>query len=164
MTGRQYKAMLQWLRQRPGWAKAVQVLTRGLPVLFAISYTGICVGLFLLKDMRLFRFMGVPAGTLATVLVLRRVLKRPRPYEVYGFQPLISREKGGDSCPSNHTASAFSIALAVWYLWRPGGIVALALAAAVGASRVVTGVHWPEDVAAGAGIAFLYGIMGFWIF
>lgn len=163
MDGQQYQEMLQWLRKRPFFAKVVTAATRGLPAFFALGYIGTCLALLLLRDSRLLRFAGVPAVTLGVVLVLRKFINRTRPYEVYGFQPLITRDKKGKSCPSNHTASAFVIALAFLYLSVPAGIIGLALAAAVAGSRVVTGVHWPGDVLAGALVAVLLGYIGLWI-
>lgn len=163
MTHQQYDRLFRWLQERPGLAEWVRRLTKGLPLLFAFCYIGICGWLVLTRDIRVWRFMGVPAVILALVLFLRRSLNISRPYEVYGFQPLISREKGGQSCPSNHTASAFSIALALLYLWVPAGAVALAMAAILGVSRIVTGVHWPRDVAVGAVLGVLLGFVGFWV-
>jgi membrane-associated phospholipid phosphatase len=62
------------------------------------------------------------------------------------------------SFPSGHAAAAFALA-GIWImgvagrrLWR-GGL--LALAALVGLSRIMVGVHWPLDV--------LWGMLGGWL-
>jgi undecaprenyl-diphosphatase len=56
------------------------------------------------------------------------------------------------SFPSGHTASAFAFAYGAGRAEPRVLLPLLALAAAVGYSRVHTGVHYPTDVLAGAGI------------
>ena len=164
MTAKQYGQMLKGIRRRPFLAKMVVCTAKGLPVLFAAGYAGLCVWLCWLQDGRLWRIIAVPAWTLGVTLVLRRIIDRRRPYEVYKGLPLISREKAGRSCPSNHTVSAVIIALAVFYLSPAAGAAALAAALLVAVSRVAVGVHWPSDVIVSIAFAVLAGLLGFWIF
>lgn len=53
------------------------------------------------------------------------------------------------SFPSNHTAIAFALACGIWLVNRKWGIVAVAIAAVEGISRVYLGQHYPHDVVAG---------------
>ena len=162
MNAAHYEQIFAWLEQRPQLKRTVQLAAKGLPLLFAAAYGFTSALLFLQKDERLFRFLIVPAATLGSCLVLRRMIDAPRPYEVYGFQPLIARDKKGQSCPSNHTTSAVVIALAFLYLSPHGGWMMLP-ALLVALSRVVCGVHWPKDVLAGIVLAGLFGFLGLWI-
>lgn len=96
----------------------------------------------------------------ATVLVgaahvasmgVKRVVRRPRPH-LPAARPLVSTA-GRHSFPSSHAASSTAAAVAFGAL-LPGPFRLLGpfppLAAGVCASRLVAGVHYPSDVAAGA--------------
>ncbi|MGI9135232.1 MAG: phosphatase PAP2 family protein [Rhodoferax sp.] len=67
------------------------------------------------------------------------------------------------SMPSGHTLTAFAVASALYFAlpaasrWRQGWL--FALAAAVGLSRVAVGAHWPGDVAVGACLGLLSGML-----
>ncbi|ORL78723.1 bifunctional phosphatase PAP2/diacylglycerol kinase family protein [Prescottella equi] len=56
------------------------------------------------------------------------------------------------SFPSGHSASAAAFATAVALEYPAAGVALAPLAAAVAYSRVHTGVHWPSDIAVGAGV------------
>jgi membrane-associated phospholipid phosphatase len=67
--------------------------------------------------------------------------------------------------PSGHAMTAFAVVtilfLAGGAFWRRPAVIAAAilLAAAVGVSRLASGVHWPADVAAGAALGWATGIV-----
>ena len=92
----------------------------------------------------------VAAAHLASMAV-KRVVRRPRP-ALDGRVPLV-RTAGRHSFPSSHAASAGAAAVAFGAV-RPGLGVA-PLAALVCVSRLVAGVHYPSDVAAGAALGAL---------
>jgi membrane-associated phospholipid phosphatase len=90
----------------------------------------------------------------ATVVntVIKPLARRRRPDRAAGEVPLDRhvRMPGSRSFPSGHTAAAVAFAHGVARVMPWAGVPLYALAAAVGYSRVHTGVHYPGDVLGGA--------------
>lgn len=88
---------------------------------------------------------------------VKRIVRRPRPSHV---TPLV-RTAGRHSFPSSHATSAAAAAVAYGML---GAYAVPPLAAAMCLSRLVVGVHYPTDVAAGAALgAAAAGLGARWI-
>ncbi|MFF8094241.1 phosphatase PAP2 family protein [Streptomyces sp. NPDC016675] len=99
------------------------------------------------------RGTALTAGAHLVSMGVKRVVRRPRPAHVV---PLV-RTAGRHSFPSSHAASAAAAAVAFGAL----GIGAVRpVAAAVCVSRLVVGVHYPSDVAAGAALGALTARLG----
>lgn len=76
---------------------------------------------------------------------------RERPTAAHPDAHLFFVAPSGDpSFPSDHAGAAFAIAFAVLFLSRRAGLGFLVAAAAIGLSRVMIGLHYPGDIAAGA--------------
>ncbi|MFF7332917.1 phosphatase PAP2 family protein [Streptomyces sp. NPDC008150] len=91
------------------------------------------------------RATALTGGAHVASMGVKRVVRRARPAHV---APLV-RTAGRHSFPSSHAASAAAAAVAYGAL----GVRAVPpLAAAVCLSRLVVGVHYPSDVAAGAAL------------
>ena len=78
------------------------------------------------------------------------LVRRPRPFS--RSRPPLIRMPRSTSFPSGHTAAAFAFATAACTELPVLAPALVPLAGAVAYSRVHTGVHYPSDVAAGAGI------------
>ena len=110
--------------------------------------------------------VGVVLATAAVVFVLKLVVRRPRPCASLQCVTALCRAPTDFSFPSGHAAGSFAVAtfLATWLVLRhraplpAAGLVALA--AAIGVSRVYLGVHFPGDVLAGAVIGGAVGAAG----
>ncbi|MFF4184611.1 phosphatase PAP2 family protein [Streptomyces sp. NPDC001691] len=89
----------------------------------------------------------VAAAHLASMGV-KRVVRRPRP-RLPAAEPLV-RTAGRHSFPSSHASSAAAAAVAFGALRPAGARLVPPLAAAMCVSRMVAGVHYPSDIAAGA--------------
>lgn len=86
-------------------------------------------------------------------MAVKRIVRRPRPAHVV---PLV-RTAGRHSFPSSHATSAAAAAVAYGAL---GVRVVPPLAVAMCVSRMVVGVHYPSDVAAGAALGALTARLG----
>ncbi|MDG9691330.1 phosphatase PAP2 family protein [Streptomyces sp. DH17] len=99
------------------------------------------------------RGTALTAGAHVVSMGVKRVVRRPRPAHIV---PLV-RTAGRHSFPSSHATSAAAAAVAFGAL----GVHAVwPLAAAVCVSRLVVGVHYPSDVAAGAALGALTARLG----
>jgi undecaprenyl-diphosphatase len=85
--------------------------------------------------------------------VISHLWDRPRPYDAHplGVIPLLTPSQD-PSFPSDHATAAFAIAFGILFVARRAGLFFLVWAVLIAASRVLTGMHYPTDVLAGAGI------------
>ena len=163
------------MRSYPDWYRAISasfrseiaeqfviILDRALVALVAIAYIAVAAMLVVSGDiLRAFRFVAVPALTFALVSYLRNRWDAPRPYDLYDIDPIIRKNEQGRSMPSRHVSSAVIIACALAWYNLDWGVLAFAASAVVAFTRIVGGVHFPRDVAVGAGISLVCGILGF---
>ena len=92
--------------------------------------------------------------------VMRLVINAPRPYELLEFYEKKPKNKSGRSFPSRHVFSVFVIGTVMIPTSAFLGAALLVLGAALGAMRVLLGVHFIRDVVAGALIGVLSGVVG----
>ena len=90
------------------------------------------------------------------VQLAKRAVSRPRPTLNRSHAALL-RAPDRFSFPSGHSAAAMSIAFAYTVAHPALAAPLLAIAMAVGVSRVALGVHYPSDVLAGQLLAVLTG-------
>ncbi|WP_369213013.1 phosphatase PAP2 family protein [Streptomyces flavofungini] len=103
------------------------------------------------------RGTALTAAAHLTSMGLKRIVRRPRPD--CAAAPLV-RTAGRHSFPSSHATSSAAAVVAYGALRPAGARLVPPLAAAVCVSRLVVGVHYPSDVAAGAALGALTARLG----
>lgn len=150
-------------------AASSPVLDRTLPALGRAAdhsglWIGIAAGLALTKNKWARRaalrgLAGIAVASTTTNVLAKGLTGRRRPVGEVPLSRRPSRMPRTTSFPSGHAASAAAfavgVALEMPVLAAPVGT----LAAAVGASRVVTGVHFPSDVVAGFAVGTGAGLL-----
>jgi undecaprenyl-diphosphatase len=91
------------------------------------------------------------------VQLVKRSVERPRPSSRVHCDTLVA-EPPCFSFPSGHATAAMSVAFMYAAAFPSYAIALMALAVAVGFSRVRLGVHYPGDVLAGQLIALISDI------
>ena len=96
-----------------------------------------------------FVFAGPVLGEFVAFLT-RSFYNRPRPFETLSLLHQLIPHEGGGSFPSSHATFFFALAMGI-YLWHKRWGAAFFVAAfLIAISRVVSGIHWPLDIVAGA--------------
>lgn len=129
---------------------------------FAMYTTGFIYILFNYTKYNIFKYIFVPLVTIIIAKIIRKILKAKRPFEKMNIKSLVYH-KGGGSMPSNHSASAMVLALALSYITPHLFFVYFCLALITGISRIMAGLHYPIDVFFGFLLGFCVGILGFFI-
>jgi membrane-associated phospholipid phosphatase len=102
---------------------------------------------------RLASLSGLAAAGLGLLVAqpIALLVDRPRPFEAHPADTLLLVPPSHEpSFPSDHAVAAFAIAFAVAFFGRRVGAFFLAAATVVAFTRVLVGLHYPGDIAAGA--------------
>jgi undecaprenyl-diphosphatase len=138
--------------------------TRVVSIFFAswLLWVGVAlVAIFWFVERRV-RFVSAVVAAVSAVLAwvvnqwIGELYFRPRPFvDLAAVHKLISKSVDEKSFPSDHTAIAFALALAVFMVNRKWGIALLILAVLTALGRVLVGVHYPTDVLGGAVVGII---------
>ncbi|MEP6933972.1 MAG: phosphatase PAP2 family protein [Nitrospirota bacterium] len=95
------------------------------------------------------------------VNILKHAIGRPRPKFMHAGNLELSPVTGSgwDSFPSGHAAAAFAVATVLATKFPRARWPILAVAVAIGASRIVRGSHYLTDVAGGAALGCVMGMI-----
>ena len=151
------------------WFQSIQndILSGIFEVITTLGEAGIIwilIGLLLLVG-RKTRWLGITVliallfSLLVGNLTLKPLVARPRPCWRHPEIPLLIANPKDFSFPSGHSMSSFAAASAIWMLNRKAGIVALAGAVIMAATRLYFYVHYPTDVVAGMFIGLALGVL-----
>lgn len=87
-------------------------------------------------------------------VILKPLIARVRPYDLLGYDVLVSH-LGDFSFPSGHTSAAFALAAATQFVKPKWGKAMYAFAILMGISRLYLGVHYVTDILCGALLGWL---------
>ena len=96
------------------------------------------------------KYLLIPAAVFLLATFLRAAIGRKRPYEIWDLGGYFRyRSPAHGSMPSRHAASAFAVCFAVFYFNRIIGIICFVPAALICILRIVKGIQYISDIAAG---------------
>lgn len=163
MTQQDYERWSAPFRDHPARLRGLKTANSLLTRLCYMAYPALLALLALARDGRFFKVLAVPAVSFVLLSLFRAAVNAPRPYEALDIRPLIQKDTHGKSFPSRHVFSIFIIAAAFFYILPPAGVLLGLCGAALAVIRVIAGVHFPRDVAAGALIGMAMGAAGLWL-
>lgn len=167
MKGENYRNMSAYFSSTKARNNTIKALHDVLPMVMYIFYPIQLIILLINEGIGsevFLKFTLIPLCTLIVISIVRALINAKRPYEVYNYTPPVQKSTKGKSFPSRHTVSAFIIAMAFMYINVKIGIIMLIIAAVIGVTRVLAGVHFIRDVVSGAAIGVLIGVLGFFVF
>lgn len=122
------------------------------------------LALFLIKDWKKYKFLIIKilAAAIVSRLFITEIIRffweRPRPFVSDSVSLILEHEATG-SFPSGHAAAFFAISGIVYSYNKKAGALFFVASFLISLARVISGVHWPSDIVAGA----LVGIFSGWL-
>lgn len=160
MTAEQYRKISKPFRNK---AKQINIVNKALTLIVYALYPSLLCYLFLFEREKLVRAVIIPALMLVIVSIIRKIINRPRPYTTLQIEPIIKKDKKGESMPSRHIFSVFMIAMTFMYVEPILSVPLILIGIVLGLIRIIGGVHYPSDILVGALIGIASGIIGFFV-
>jgi undecaprenyl-diphosphatase len=95
--------------------------------------------------------------------LINKYYKRPRPYQIYKFEPITSiffslKDPMPDSFPSRHTGAYSAVAFTIFTFFPALGLALVGVTLMTGIARVILGYHYPSDILGGFLLGVIVGI------
>ena len=159
-----YTKIRSWFLAKNIRIKTFMLLYKMLPIIVFVSYFILCGWLLIERDVRIIKVILIPFVIFVLTTIIRKIIDKPRPYVVLNIEPLIRRDKTGESFPSRHVLSVCIIAMACFFINPWIGAIMTIIAVLIAVIRVLAGVHFIKDVVIGAIIGYVIGGLAFWLF
>lgn len=140
-----YQFILNNINKSNKLKKIILFICKYFPYITFCLYPCVLIYLWFTKNDLLMITIIKPLSAFLIVTIFRKIINRPRPYEIMNINSLVKHKKG-ESFPSRHTISAFSIALACLNVNLYLGIFTIVIACFISFSRILAGVHYISDV------------------
>lgn len=158
-----YEKITYNLKRHPSLINTIKMTNKIITLMVYFIYIILLLSLLVMHDNRFLKVLLVPSISFFLVSAARNIINAPRPYEKLDIVPIIHKNTKGKSFPSRHIFSIFVIAMALYYISIPMGITLMIIGVFLAVIRVIGGIHFPIDVAAGAIIGILSGLIGFYL-
>lgn len=154
------EAVLKKIYESRRISLSLKIISHASAIISAAAYIAIIIYSYVDVPMTALKILLSAMIPYIIVTIMRTLINAPRPYELYDFYNAPPKNKKGQSFPSRHVFSAFVIATISYTvsLWLSFALFVLGACLAV--SRVLLGIHFVRDVAAGALIGVISGILG----
>lgn len=96
--------------------------------------------------------------------IIKRLVARPRPFQIMPQVVPLIPEDLYTSFPSGHMAFFFAFSTAVYAYNKKAGLICFAGSLLMGLARIYTGVHYPSDILGGALLGWLIGWLSIKLF
>jgi membrane-associated phospholipid phosphatase len=149
------------LRRRPQLVALIRIINKILTGAVYAAYPLLLIFLLLGRHARFLKVLLIPAISFVVVSVVRHAVNRPRPYESWDIDPLIKKNKAGDSMPSRHVFSSAVISMMILFIMPLPGIIFWVITVILALVRILGGVHYPSDVLVGLAIGIGAGLTAF---
>ena len=139
------------IKNNPLFLRLLRTFNRLMTVVMPIVYLTLLATTYLQQGFgkQVWMYVFIPASGFVILSFLRKKINAPRPYEEWDINPLLDRDRPGQSMPSRHVFSATIISMACLHASLSVGLILLILSAILGLVRVLGGVHYPKDVVVG---------------
>lgn len=157
-----YAGLSRPFRAKKGLLNACIFAEKGLVGVSSAAYLITVLYAFLAFEITpktLLAVLVCPAACLAAVSLLRKLIKRKRPYE-NGVESLVKKDAFGNSFPSRHTACACVIATTVLPYSPVAGGMLFAVSTWIAFFRFLFGHHYFTDLLFGALLGITFGAIG----
>lgn len=158
-----YEIIQDVMKKRLRYRRALVIFDRLIVILTVCSLPLLLAYVYLIHREMLLNMLIVPASGFIILTVIRSIINAPRPYEVYGFDPVIPKDTVGKSFPSRHVFSIFIIAMCFFQVDTTIACVMFLMGLILAFLRVFGGVHFIKDVIIGAASAIVYAQILFMI-
>ncbi len=162
MTKEQYEKLSRPFRtQMP--RKRLLAVNKRLTYLGYAAYPAMLIHLFFTATDKLPAAVIVPGSGFVLLTLIRKLINKPRPYEVLDIVPIIKKDTRGNSMPSRHVFSMTEIAMTAFLISPVIGGILMIFSLCLACIRVIGGVHYPADVVAGIVSAVMWCGAGYMI-